>query len=101
MNQIPIVISHTEKEIKNDLNKKRSSDNGSNLSGTDDFVVRQDEQKWVIEFLKRNMQGELDRNLIYTLAAKRGGVRKFARLSGVLAWMKKMGIREFKVVLPI
>jgi hypothetical protein len=101
MNQPSQIILRTEREVKNDLNKKRSSDNGSNLSGTDDFVVRQDEQKWVIEFLKRNMQGELDRNLIYTLAAKRGGVRKFARLSGVLAWMKKMGIREFKVVLPI
>ncbi len=100
MNQPSQIILRTERKIKVDLEKQRSSnDNGNNLPVIDNFVVKQNDQEWGIEFYKRSMNGEIDRKTVYRLSAKRGGVRKFARLSGVLAWMKKMGIREFKVVL--
>ena len=99
MNQNLPVILCAERKIKDDLEKQRSSNNnGSNPPEIDNFIARQvGDQKWEIEFSKRNMMGGTDK--AYMLAAKRGGIRKFARLSGVLAWMKRMGIREFKVVL--
>jgi hypothetical protein len=100
MNQTSQIILRTEREVKTDLKKQRSSnDNGSNPPVIDNFVVRQVDQKWEIEFSKRNMRGDIDTKSTYVIAAKRGGIRKFARLSGVLAWMKRMGIHEFKVML--
>ena len=97
MNQ---TLQITERKIKDDLKKQRSSDNdGVNPPKIDNFVVKQVEQKWEVEFSKRNIRGDIDNEKTYILAVKRGGVRKFARLSGVLKWMKKIGIREFKVVL--
>ena len=100
MNQPSQIILRTEREVKSDLKKQRSTnENGSNPPVIDNFIVKQDDENWVIEFLIIKSLGKIYTQATYRLSAKRGEVRKFARLNGVLAWMKKMGIREFKVVL--
>ncbi|WP_139225201.1 hypothetical protein [Nitrosomonas sp. Nm34] len=66
---------------------------GSISQKLSDFVVRQvDREKWEIEFKNNGVDG-------YRLQAKRGEIRQFVRIAGVERWMKKMGIKEFKVVL--
>jgi len=94
---------YSERKIRKDFRSEEINDQSTNglAPRIHNFVVRQieNEQKWIIEFFIGKSLGNNYTQPTYRLSAKRGGVRKFARLSGVLAWMKKIGIREFKVVL--
>ncbi|SFM36530.1 hypothetical protein [Nitrosomonas communis] len=81
-----------EGDIAYILEQQSISENASEKISN--FVVKQNDKKWVIEFKKNDRDG-------YRLQAKRGEIRQFVRLAGVEAWMRKMGIREFKVILNV
>ena len=90
-------LEYTEKQIKAALKRQAVADKDSAVPKIDNFIVKQVDQKWIVSF---NLGHKVGYNTpTYQLKAKRGEIRKFARLSGVLAWMKRMGISEFKVVL--
>lgn len=57
----------------------------------ENFVTSRVAESWVVEF---TLYGDRCQ-----LIAQRGGVRKFSRINGVLGWMEKMGVKEFRVVL--
>jgi hypothetical protein len=60
--------------------------------GKNYFVVKRTESKWQVEF-------HYQIHSRYILKTKRGKFRKFARMSGVLAWMEKMKVNEFRVLI--
>jgi hypothetical protein len=58
--------------------------------GVNNFIARQIHNKWEIDFTYRKCTGN-------KLHLKRGGIRKFSRISGVQAWMEKMRITSYTV----
>ena len=93
------ILDYTEKQIRDALKQQAVADKDNmNVRRIDNFIVKQVDKKWLVIF---NYGFKVDgyNTPTYQLKAKRGEIRKFARLSGVLAWMKRMGISEFKVVL--
>ena len=57
------------------------------------FIARlNDRNKWEVEL-------SLPKNMSRKLHARRGEVREFARLNGVEKFMKKIGAKEFTVIM--
>lgn len=57
------------------------------------FSSRNINGKWVVEFNKRTVSG-------YSIRTTNGGAKRtFITLGAVANWMKRMGIKEFKVIL--
>jgi hypothetical protein len=57
-----------------------------------DFIAYQVNNEWQISFTYLNNAG-------YELHLKRGGVREFSSLNSAERCLKKIGVKEFKVIL--
>ena len=74
-------LEYTEKQIKAALKRQAVADKDSAVPKIDNFIVKQVDKKWLVIF---NYGFKVDgyNTPTYQLKAKRGEIRKFARLSG-------------------
>ncbi len=100
MNKSLIFDTKSEKEV---INLLKEQENGKPpMFFIDKFTCKCNaDGDWIVAFRISTINDETqkyDKQKIYKLRSKLGGIRRFCRLNGVLRFMQKVGVDNFTVL---